>query len=100
MRTLKANWTVERLPDLESTMGEEIAKAVQEEIDREILWSLMCSIGWTRFSISRFTDNNHAVDIGYWLADNCKGEYRRNGCHFLFKEPKDATMFILKWGSE
>ena len=99
MKTLKANWTVEFLPDLETQMGETLAEAMQAEIDREILWTLMCTTGWTRFSIPRFIDNHHAVDISYWLEEHCQGEYKRNGRDFLFKESKDATMFILKWGS-
>jgi hypothetical protein len=74
--------------------GTEMAR----EIDREILWGLFESIGWTRFKISRLTDNNHAVDITIWLEDNCKGQFERNGAEFLFEDSKDAVLFMMRWG--
>jgi len=52
--------------------------------------------GWTCVSISRFQDNNHAVDITMWLEENVKN-YERNGRDFIFENSKDATMFILRW---
>jgi hypothetical protein len=84
------------------TLEEEIAsKAASEmarEIDREILWGLFEGIGWTRFKLSRFTDNNHAVDISFWLDENCKGQVERNGAEFLFEDSKDAVLFMMRWG--
>jgi hypothetical protein len=84
------------------TLEEEIAnKAASEmarEIDREVLWGLFEGIGWTRFKISRLTDNNHAIDITNWLSDNCKGQFERNGAEFLFEDSKDAVLFMLRWG--
>jgi hypothetical protein len=84
------------------TLEEEIAsKAASEmarEIDREILWGLFEGIGWTRFKISRLTDNNHAVDISFWLDENCKGQFERNGAEFLFEDSKDAVLFMMRWG--
>ena len=86
--------------NLEDQIAEDLSKQMQEAVDFEILIELLWKIdGWTKFTIPRFIDNHHAIDIGYWLLDNCKGEYKRNGRTFLFKESKDATMFILRWGS-
>jgi len=53
--------------------------------------------GWTSISISRFQDNRHAVDISYWLAENIKHRYHRDGRHFVFENPKEAMLFRLKW---
>jgi hypothetical protein len=75
-----------------------IAKEMQSDIDREIMWDMLKTLGWTRVLLSRFQDNNHAVDISCWLADACQGAYERNGRDFLFENTKDATMFILRWG--
>lgn len=85
--------------NLEQEIAEELSKQMSDEIDFEILSDVLCRFGWTRFDLTRFTDNHHAVDISYWLEDNCKGEYKRNGRRFLFEDSKDATMFILRWGS-
>ena len=84
------------------TLEEEIinkaGKEIAREIDREILWGLFEGIGWTRFKISRLTDNNHAVDISYWLDVNCEGKVERNGAEFLFEDSKDAVLFMMRWG--
>jgi hypothetical protein len=77
----------------------DISKQMSKDIDFDIFASVLCKEGWTRVEIPRFIDNYHAVDIGYWLLDNCQGEYKRNGRVFLFESTKDATMFILRWGS-
>jgi hypothetical protein len=47
--------------------------------------------------LSRYTDNHHAIDIGYWLLDHCKGAYERDGRTFRFEDSKDATLFALRW---
>lgn len=84
------------------TLEEEIlnkaGKEMARDIDREVLWGLFEDIGWTRFKISRLTDNNHAIDITNWLLDNCKGQFERNGAEFLFEDSKDAVLFMMRWG--
>ena len=82
---------------LEEEMMERASKELSREIDREVLWGMLKGIGWTRVMIDRLQDNNHAVDITYWLAENCQGAFERNGRDFIFESDKDATMFILRW---
>ena len=84
--------------NMEQELLDKAGKEMAREIDREILWSLFEGIGWTRFKISRLTDNNHAVDISYWLDENCKGKFERNGSEFLFEDSKDAVLFMMRWG--
>ena len=55
--------------------------------------------GWTSISISRLQDNRHAIDITYWLEENIKNNYRRNGRHFIFENSREAVLFMLRWGS-
>ena len=77
---------------------EELGTQMQSAIDREILWGILIDMmGWTRVTLDRFTDNNHAVDITYWLKDNVHNEYQREGADFLFENSQDAMMFILRW---
>ena len=83
---------------LEEELLNKAGKEMAREIDREVLWGLFEGIGWTRFKISRLTDNNHAIDITIWLEDNCKGKFERNGAEFLFEDSKDAVLFMMRWG--
>ena len=82
---------------LEKEIMQSKADEFQATEDREMLWSMLSTLGWTRVLLTRFQDNKHAVDISYWLEEYCKGKYERNGRDFLFEKSKDATMFILKW---
>ena len=84
--------------NLEEELLNKAGNDMAREIDREVLWGLFEGIGWTRFKISRLTDNNHAVDISYWLDENCKGKFERNGSEFLFEDSKDAVLFMMRWG--
>ena len=84
---------------LEEEMIEKASNAMAREIDREVLWSMLQSIGWHRVMIPRFVDNNHAVDITYWLEATCNKAYERNGRDFLFEDSKDANWFVLRWGT-
>ena len=83
---------------LEEEILDKAGKDMAREIDREVLWGLFEGLGWTRFKISRLTDNMHAVDISFWLDENCKGQFERNGAEFLFEDSKDAVLFMLRWG--
>jgi hypothetical protein len=75
----------------------EQGKKFAEQMDREVLWGMLTEIGWTRVMLSRLQDNRHAVDITYWLEENCQGAYEREGRDFLFEDSRDATMFTLRW---
>ena len=83
---------------LEEELLDKAGKQMARDIDREILWGMLEGIGWTRFKISRLTDNNHAIDITNWLEDNCRGQFERNGAEFLFEDSKDAVLFMMRWG--
>jgi len=84
---------------LEEEMIEKASNAMAREIDREVLWSMLQGIGWHRVMIPRFVDNNHAIDITYWLEETCNKAYERNGRVFLFESAKDAHWFALRWGT-
>jgi hypothetical protein len=85
------------MSDLEKEIINELGTRMQSQIDREILWGMLKDIGWTRVTLSRFVDNNHAVDIRYWLEENVKYPFERNGADFIFENPGDAVNFTLKW---
>jgi hypothetical protein len=84
---------------LEEEIANKMGNQIAREIDREMLWSMLEDIGWHRVMLSRFTDNNHAIDITNWLDDNCKDAFERSGRDFIFESQKDANWFKLRWGT-
>jgi len=85
---------------LEEEIADRLGSKMAQEIDREILWGMLQGIGWTRVMLPRYIDNNHAIDITYWLEETVKNPFERNGRDFIFESQKDANWFILRWGSE
>lgn len=81
--------------DVRKEITDELAKILQEEIDKEIV---------TKVSIKMFQDRGwHTVtcdtpieDIGSWMQ-NVKGNWRAFYHIYLFEEEKDATLFRLTW---
>lgn len=83
--------------DLEQQIITGIGTQLSNEVDREVLWGMLGGIGWTRVMLDRLTDNYHAIDITYWLEENTKNPFEREGRDFIFEDSKDAMLFILKW---
>jgi hypothetical protein len=84
---------------LEEELIEQAGISMAREIDREVLWGMLTGIGWTRVMLDRLQDNKHAIDISLWLEENVKNPFERNGRDFIFEDSKDATLFILRWGT-
>ena len=83
--------------NLEEEIINKAGNAMAREIDREVLWGMLESIGWVRVMLPRLIDNNHAVDITHWLAINCENSFERSGRDFIFESQKDANWFMLRW---
>ena len=87
--------------EIRKDIEDQMANSIREEIDFSILADILRESGWTRVTIDRFTDNHHAIDIRVWLDENIKpNDYKSRGSKFLFKDPRQATLFILRWGGE
>ena len=84
---------------LEDEIADKLASDLACEVDREILWGMLQGVGWTRVMLPRLIDNHHAIDITYWLEENCRQAFERNGRDFLFENVKDANWFKLRWMS-
>ena len=82
---------------IEEEILNKAGKEMARKIDREVLWGMLKEIGWTRVMLDRLQDNKHAVDITYWLEENVKNPFERNGRDFIFENQKDAVNFILRW---
>lgn len=84
--------------DLEQEIANKAAQRLSWDIDRGILWSMLEQSGWTPVTLSKFQDNRHAIDIIFWLDENCKRpSYKRHGREFIFEHKEDAVYFALKW---
>jgi hypothetical protein len=85
------------MKNLEQEILDELGTKMQSEMDREILWGMLKSIGWRRVMLDRLTDNSHAVDITHWLAEHCNHAFERRGADFIFESEIDAVNFALRW---
>lgn len=97
-RTLKATWTVEAVQDLKDNhnidLEKEIARVLQEEIDREIIVELCKSQGWTEVKISVKV----SVDKD-WCKQHIKKQYKNFNNFWYFEDSRDAEFFVLRWSS-
>ena len=93
---------------LEEKFASILSAEIAREIDKEILDTLMIDVltseGWIQTKINPAFDNNTAMYRSTWYAEtaewihvNAIGDYKMLRGQWLFKEPKDATMFILRW---
>lgn len=85
--------------NIEEEMINKAGKQMAQDIDREVLWGMLQGIGWCRVMLPTLGNGEQAVDIIVWLENNCKNAYERNGRDFIFENQKDATWFILRWGT-
>lgn len=88
---------VQSASQLEDEIANNMAMAISEEIDWELLVDMMVAVGWTKITLSRFNDRHHSVDIQTWLDENCTGHYKNRGSTFVFEKSKEAEWFSLRW---
>ena len=95
---------------LEEEMVERMAKEMAREIDQEIIDILVIEMltdeGWTQTKInpplSEYGMMGKPFEEWYsktaeWVHINAQGEYKLIKGQWLFKDSRDATMFILRW---
>ena len=99
-----------RSRDLEKEIAQSLADEIAKEIDKEILDTLMIDVltkdGWTQTKVNpAFTDmgmlsgryEQWYSQTAEWIHINARGDYKLLKGQWLFKDPRDATMFILRW---
>lgn len=96
-RKLNAKYTVEEAQELEHEIGDELAKILQEEIDKEILAKIkgqqLVMEGWTKipFTVKCSID---------WFKENIQDEYSMLGGAMYFKSQGDAVLYSLTWSDK
>jgi hypothetical protein len=78
----------------EEQITQDLAREMAEQMDFDIIADLL---DWTRVELPGTNIEVLADAVLKWLDKHCRGEYRRHKQSFIFKDPKDASHFILKW---
>lgn len=94
-RKLKASWTVELLQDVDNNA--DIAKQLQEEIDRRIIWGVRKAVGWQEVKLPYPIYGVTKNIINKWCSENLKGSFEGYRENWIFELPEDATWFTLRW---
>lgn len=100
-KQLSSKWTVELVPG-EIEMGEdliyELSKNLQDEIDWEVMSTLMLEIGWSRVDITKLQwKDKEKFELEEWLKGNIDGNYKSRHGTWLFEKKSDAVLFSLRW---
>lgn len=98
------------MSDLENKIAQTLADKIAKEIDKEILDTLMIDVlkdeGWIATKVNpAFTDmgmlsskfEDWYSKTAEWIHLNAQGDYKLLKGQWLFKDPRDATAFLLKW---
>ncbi len=93
-RKLSADYKVEQSQDVEHIIGDELQKAIDDEILNTLVGPHLIEEGWTQVVIRGWQNISQE-----WLNENIKDKhgYAGYGYYWYFKNKDDATMFALKW---
>lgn len=94
---LKKKLLTDRDGDLADQIMEEKIKELANEMDREILWNMLESLGWKRVILPHLYSIEDLKEIHSWIDNNIIGSYEKNRRDFIFESKKDATWFALRW---
>ena len=99
MVQLNASVTLEK--DNDPSIDDELVKTlmdqIQKELDEDIMRRILIEEGWIDVPFT-YLSNKQAVDIIDWCVDTLtKDSWKRLSRSFVFKDPKDAEWFILRW---
>jgi hypothetical protein len=87
-------------------MSKDIARAMDKELLDDVMIAVLTNDGWTATTVNPAYTNMGMLSGKYeewysktaeWIHINARGEYKLVKGQWLFKDPKDATMFILRW---
>lgn len=84
------------MSDLQDQILKETSRRMQESVDWEILAGVCEALGWIRVEVLTSTVEE-SLSIKLWVKDNLNGNVKNRHDVYLFENPKDATMFTLKW---
>jgi hypothetical protein len=96
--------------DLENIMLDRMSKEIASSIDKELLDDIMIAVlkneGWIETKVNpAYTDmgmlsgryEQWYSQTAEWIHINAQGDYKLIKGQWLFRDPRDATMFLLRW---
>jgi hypothetical protein len=90
--------------ELLNRASNELARAIDREIIETLVIDMLTDEGWTQTKINPaftvmgpITFDDWYSQTAEWIHINATGDYKLLKGQWLFKDPKDATMFILRW---
>lgn len=76
---------------------DDMANALREEIDWEILSDLLVECGWSKVQLSNKFLPVTGVELHEWREKNLTGSWKAHGSTWLFENQNDAVIFTLRW---
>jgi len=85
----------------------EMARAIDKELLDDLMIDVLTSEGWTVTTmnpayeppLSRLSNGEWYSETAEWIHLNAKSDYKLLKGQWLFKDPKDAMWFTLRWSS-
>jgi hypothetical protein len=92
--------------DIAQSLADEIAKQIDKELLDDIMIAVLKNEGWIETKVNpAYTDmgmlsgkyEQWYSQTAEWIHINAQGDYKLIKGQWLFKDPRDATMFLLRW---
>ena len=82
--------------NLEEELIEKAGKRMADEIDFEVLCSMLKELGWKKIVLRPMTwEDGYELDA--WTAKHVKGNFETMGLVWIFEDQEDANWFALRW---
>jgi len=81
---------------LEEQIINDAGKAIANEIDFEILYSMLKELGWRKVVLSPMTWEQ-GLEVDAWTEKHVKGPFETMGLVWIFEDEEDANWFALRW---
>lgn len=96
----KKRLLTDRSGDLREELEAEMARALQEQIDAEIMRDMLKESGWHEVVLRWIMTHEVSHEVDDWVNRNIKDGYWNRGLVWLFKSDTEAMWFKLRWMSE
>jgi hypothetical protein len=84
------------MSDLQEQIINDAGKQLANEIDFEILCSMLKELGWKKILLRPMTwEDGYEVDA--WTGKHIKGHFETMGLVWIFELEEDANWFALRW---
>ncbi len=91
------------ISDAAQMVGQELVRELDKEIFEEAMLDTLVKDGWTQTNINPSLNSSILTEIDWYIATaawvhiHARSDYKLVKGQWLFKDPKDATMFALRW---